>query len=697
MGKIVVGLVAFSMVAFIGTDLLQGNSTLFGDRNEVGEINGKTITYEEFNQKVNDLAYNFSLNTGRNPLSEEMDQLRQQAWQQLIVDYVFAPEFEDIGLEVTEAEIVDMVQGTNIHPQIRQYFTDPNTGEFNRQNVISFLQQLNNAQPQQRQSWLAFEATLAPSRQMQKYENLLEKTKYANKYEAKAEYQSSATATAEYLYVPFFSISDTLFEATESELEAYIEENEERYQREASKDLSYVSFKIIPSSEDSAFVREEVEALHEGLKNAQNDSTYALINSEGDNPFMTYNISDVPAALKENGEVVEEGTVTEPTIIGDYYVFHKLSEVGEWEEYFVKASHILFKADDQTQAAKDKARAEARRVLREIKSGADFAAMALEYGTDGTASRGGDLGWFGENSNFVQEFKDAAFNYRGTGLLPDVVETEFGYHIIKITEPKTNTVYKVATIRKEIFASDATLNEIYRQADLFASEVSSEEEFLQQAEELGVRVRNANGIDKNDKQVGGITNARSIVFWLFNKASDGSVSEVFEMDDSYVVAIQTGAQEEGLARVDDVRNEVTRKVIDQKKADYIIEKLEGLEGSYEEIASTYGDGAKTGSAELEMGNNSISGIGFAPVAVGTAFSLEIGESTYPFKIQNGVIMLTLTDKSLPEDVESYEAYRPVVVNNRRSLRRREQPLTYQSIYNALVEEASITDKRYKFY
>lgn len=697
MGKIVVGLVAFSMVAFIGTDLLQGNSMIFGNRNEVGEINGNTITYEQFNQKVNELAYNFSLNMGRNPLSQEMEQLRLQAWQQLIVENAFYPEFEEVGLAVPAAEEVDMVQGNNIHPQIRQYFTDPNTGQFSRQSVISFLQQLNTADAQQRASWVAFEEGLAKSRLLQKYENLLEKTNYVTTYEAKTEYMGSATASTDYLYVPFFSVSDTLFSVTESELQSYINDNEEAYKTEASKDISYIEFEIAPSSEDTAYVIQEVNTVVEGLKNAQNDSIYASINSEGNQPFTSYKRSELPAALVVDGEVIPEGEVTEPIIIGNFYTFYKLSEISEGDEAFLKASHILFRAEDETDQAKADARAEANRVLREIKNGADFGAMAAQYGTDGTASRGGDLGWFGENSSFVQEFKDAAFAFRGTGLLPNVVETEFGYHLIKITEPKTYTVYKVATIEKEIFPSDETLNEIYREADLFATEVTSIDDFNAKADERGYQVKQANNLKKNDKRVGSQVNARSIVFWLFNKADNGSVSEVFDMEDSYLVAIQTGEQEEGIASVDDVRNEVTRKVIDQKKADYIIEKLSGLSGSYEEIATSYGEGARTGTADLELGSNSFGTIGFAPKAVGTAFSLEIGESTLPFKSQNGVIMLTVTDKNTPDEVDSYEAYRPIVQNERNTFRRREEPLTMQSIYNAIVDNVSITDERYKFY
>ena len=118
-------------------------------------------------------------------------------------------------------------------------------------------------------------------------------------------------------------------------------------------------------------------------------------------------------------------------------------------------------------------------VLNEIKRGADFAEMARIHGTDGTASRGGDLGWFGENSDFDAKFKEVSFSKRGKGLVPYVVETSFGYHIIKVTEAKTKTIYKIAQIEKELFSSDQTINTIYRKAELFATETSDENTFIE--------------------------------------------------------------------------------------------------------------------------------------------------------------------------------------------------------------------------
>ncbi|MEQ8879431.1 MAG: SurA N-terminal domain-containing protein, partial [Cyclobacteriaceae bacterium] len=109
MGKIVVGVVAFSMVAFILADFLQSGSGLIGNDNEIGEIAGQEITYEEFQRQVDELSYVFAVNQNRNPLTEDLAMIREQAWNKLILEEVYYPQFEKLGITVTDAEAIDMV------------------------------------------------------------------------------------------------------------------------------------------------------------------------------------------------------------------------------------------------------------------------------------------------------------------------------------------------------------------------------------------------------------------------------------------------------------------------------------------------------------------------------------------------------------------------------------------------------------
>lgn len=706
MGKIVVVVVAATMFVFILTDLLQSNSTLLGANDtELAEISGNSIDYQDFTQKVDQLAYVFSLNNGRSPGSDDLENIRKEAWNALVLENAYRDQFNRLGLAVSDAEVIDMVQGNNIDPQIQQFFTDPNTGEFSRENVVNFLQQMSSAPAQQRQSWISFENTLKPNRTVQKYANLFEKTNYITTAEAKQLYQAqSANMSVDYLYVPFFSVPDSLFKVSDADMKSYLSDNADAFKRQESRSIVYVTFPIEPSSEDSAYLLDEIKVLQKGLETAQNDSTYATLNSDGQNAFQT--VSDpglVPEALFQNGELAPVGTVSEPILAGKTYAIVKLSAVSEGDEYFVKGRHILIPFEDDKAAARKKAEG----LIAQLKRGADFAALAAANSTDqSNANSGGDLGWFGENGNFVQPFKDAAFGFKGTGLLPSPVETTFGYHIIRIDEPKTNKTYKIARIEKEFFASDDTMNEIYRQADLLSANSSDEKSFKENAQVENYSVKTAANLGKNDTRVGTINNARSVVSWLFNKASKGSVSEVFELENSYMVAVMTGLQEEGTAQLSQVEGEVRVKVLNQQKAKYISDKLNSLSGdNYEALKAAYGEGARTGSVDLTLSSNSFPNVGLAPEAVGLAFSLEEGEKTAPFEIANGVLLITATSKGIVEDAADYSSYKVQLEGTRRGRRTvvANFPVSFypvfvpQSVDNAVKEFADIEDKRYKFY
>ena len=667
------------------------------------------FSYDIFDQKVDESLYVRIGLWERARVRKTCKTLRKEAWNALVIENAYKQEFQKLGISVTDEEVVDMVQGNNISPQIKQFFTDPNTGEFSRDAVIATLQNLSSAPAQQRQAWYSFESTLRPSRELEKYNALFAKTEYATQAEAKALYNAQNTsATVEYLYVPFFSIADSTVEFSDSDLKSYLSAHSQEYQREESRSINYVVFNIVPSAEDSAYVFEEVTALRDGLANAQNDSVYVSINSESPNGYQSISNPDlVPEALKVDGSVASVGTVTEPVLVGNKYSIVKLSDIDEDGEAFLKGSHILIKWTSESDEDKAIAKKKAQDILSKLKKGADFAELAAENSEDrSNANNGGDLGWFGENGGFVQEFKDAAFEFKGKGLLPQPVETSFGYHIIKIVEPKTTTSYKIARIEKELFAGDETMNEIYRTADILASESKDASELKATAEAQGLSVKTASNIGRNDTRVGSLNNSRNIASWVYNKASEGSVSEVFELDNSYVVAGLTTVQPKGTANLNQVRGEVQSKVANAKKAELIISKLKALnEADFTALKAAYGSEARTGSADLTLSSNSFPNVGFAPEAVGVAFSLNEGEKTAPFAIDNGVIVLNSVSKSDAQEMDSYADYVAQVKSARatRNTVVANFPLSFypimmsQRVDNAVKEFAEIEDNRYKFY
>lgn len=690
--KIIVFLIGFSIVAFVGADLLGPNSTLLGNsKTNVGEIAGTTISYQDFLAKQDEIEYNWAQSNRRTPTSNDLVSIRNLTWDALVAEYAFKNEFNSIGLDVSDEEIVDMVQGDNISPQISQAFTDPETGEFSKDNVVAFLQNLGEQTPAQRANWYNFERNLGPGRLRLKFDNLLIKTNYATEAEAKYKYQNeSNTAEINYVYVPFLSMADTAIEVSDSELNAYLSENEKEYQREESKSIKYVSFDVVPSADDTAMVVEQIEQLKAQLISTDNDSTFAVVNSDASDAFRNYTPGQLPAVFQGEDVVMGSGAFVGPVVENGSYVIYKVATMRPSDTYSARASHILFKWASDSDAEKAKAKKEARDVLRQIKNGADFAEMARLHGTDGTASKGGDLGWFSEGA-MVAPFQEAVYGASRKGVLSDVVETQFGYHIIDVTEVKTNVVYKIAKVALEIFVSDETRNKFYRDAEQFALNASNIEEFESTAKENGLSVRTAGRVRKNDRRITGIAEGRSIVYWAYNTAGQGDVSDVFEIDDQYVVAVITGEQEEGPADLESVRFEITKKVRDQKKAAIITDKLNGLSGTMDEIAAGYGEGAKVHNMPaLKLSSNSLKSVGLAPEAVGVAFSMENGETTKPFAVDNGVLVIEMVNKLEAPEISDYESYRTQV------LQQRQGRIAY-SADQTIKELAEIKDERYKFF
>ena len=690
MGKVVVGFIAFAILSFVLADLL-GPNRFFGQDTDIGKIRGETISLQEFQAVLQERENSFALSFNRQPTDRDRPTLRNQAWELLISRYAFEDEYDDVDVLVTSEEIWDMLQGKNIDPGIAQSFTNPETGEFDRATFMQYLQQLPSLPPETQLRWDMYKKELLTARQRTKYENLLVKSNYITEAEAERQYQMETVgAEVQYLYVPFYAVSDSLVQGTDDLYEDYYNRHKEEYKVDHTRDLRYVSFDIVPSEEDTALVREDILDLKAEFISVNDDSVFAKINTDGASFYNAFNKGNLPSTLAEDLDSLEVGKVFGPFQTGNNFSIYKVVQIKEDTLNHARANHILIKWTDESAGAKAEARTEARRILREIRNGADFGAMAREHGTDGTASRGGDLGWF-KTGDMVGPFQEAVFRASRKGLLNDVVETQFGYHIIEVTETRDNTIYEVATIEREILPSDETRNIVYRKADFFASQSDDLESFEASAESDSVNVLLAPKIGTNDRRVGVLGDARQVVQWLFRDASIEEVSEVFEFDDKYVVAVMDGETEEGYQRLEDVEIQIATKVKNELKGEIIINKLNDLSGSLEEIASAYGEEANIySSGDLKLNTNSLPSVGFDPEAVGRAFSLASGERTEAFASANGVLIIEMQQMTEAPEIADYAAYKDQLAQTRRGT-------DVSGIPEAIKDAAKIEDERYKFY
>jgi len=699
MTKWVVGFVAVAISAFILNDLFgNGPRSVFGNENTVGKIGGTTIRLEEYQAAVQERENNYILNFGRQPGERERPLLQQQAWDMLISQKAIKPEFEKVGVKVTTDEIWDMIQGKNIDENVKSSFLD-SAGNFDRRRLIEYINQFNSPAPIDPQAlagwqeakyrWSTFQRDLGLGRERIKYENLLIKTNYVTEAEAERDYHTqNDVAEVRYLYVPFFVISDST--VSDSDLKDYYNRNKGKYKAEQTRSLSYVTFPIRASSADSAQIKQELEKLAADFKTVTEDSVFAASNTEGTEPFTKYSNSTLPTFLADQKEKLTTGTVLGPFLDGGSYKVVKVVRFGKDTVGNAKASHILIRWDAETDAAKKVAKEKAKKILGEIKAGADFAAKAREFGTDGTSSRGGDLGWFA-SGQMVKPFEQAVFSAKKTGVLNDVVETQFGYHIIDVTGLADYTTYSVATIEIAISPSDETQNEAFLKAQTFASDLAGVEEFKEKAKKEGLMVMNANDLKTADRRINDLGEARAMITWLFRDAKVGKVSDVFDLDADYTVAVMTGETEEGIRSFDDVKEEIRPAALNEVKGKKIIETLNAKKGTLEEMAKAFGsDAMVNSSSDLKLNSNTLPSVGLDPIAVGKIFSLESGKQSEPFAGENGVLVVELKNKTVAPAVGDYAMFKNQLLqglNGRAAY----------SISEALKEGANIQDKRYKYF
>jgi peptidyl-prolyl cis-trans isomerase D len=688
-----IGVIAGGLILFLlGGDLLSpGSSLLNSNQNIVGEIAGEEITLEEFTLKVEEYKASFQQRTGRVAAEPEMVSVREQAWQALIVERVFEKEYDKLGLTVSSEELIDMVQGKNIVPELRSQLVNPQTGQFDKTQLITFLQSLETADPAQQAAWAQQEKLFAQARNRVKYDNLLATTEYATTAEAKLEHKATNTiADASVLFLPYYVIPDGEVKIQDSDLAAYLSKNQEKFKVGNSANLEYVSFSIQPSGEDSAAVIAKITELTAGLKVATADSVFVSENSELQQPFQTYAPGDeLPASLTTNVASLVKGETYGPFITANSsYVAYKVVDQYEGTPK-MRASHILFGTEGMDEAAKAAVKTQAETVLADVKATGNFADAARQYGQDGTAQNGGDLGWFAK-ADFVEAFANASYAASAKGLLPNLVETEYGFHIIDVTELPTAAYTKLAVLELELVASDLTRNEAFRNADAFVSEAGNRNEFTEKATENGFRIIQANNVDATSRNLNNITDARSVVIWAFGEAAAGEVSEVFELDNAYLVATLVSKKEEGEAKLEDVKDQVKQLVLNEKKAAMIQQKLAG-KTTLAQMKAVYPDASLNEVPGLRLSDSVIPGIGFAPKAIGSIFGLKTkGQLTKPVQEDIGVVIALLNNLTPAAEIGDYTAYQAQLAQGA------SQRMTYQ-IMMALQELAKVKDYRYKFF
>ncbi len=688
---LLVGIIALALLVFVLEQAFQSKNSFFaGDRTKVAEIAGKDVNIQEFEARV-EAALENEKNKSDKPLDDNtVDNLKNQAWNQLLFEKIMQPHYDDLGITVSTDELFDMVQGKEPHTSVKQAFTDPKTGEFNPAQVINFLKNMDNDKTgATRDRWLKFEAAIKQERIANKYNTIIKQGFYVTKNEAKRDHIAKGkTAKFSYLVKRYIDIQDSTIKVTDADLQKYYNENKNKYKQESTtRSFDFITYDVLPSKEDNINTEEQLKKLVDEFKTVTDDSSYVNGNSDVKFAERYSKKGELPPMLDTVVFKAPIGTVMGPYFENNVYKLAKVMKV-KMSSDSVKARHILIKIDG-TDTAKYMARADS--IKNAIKKGKKFEDLAKLLSKDpGSGAKGGDLGWFAEGM-MVPTFNDACFQGK-KGDMP-IVKSQFGIHIIEITDKKVETPkVMMAVIERNALPSSQTFQSYYQKASEFAGKNSSVELFDKAVIDQGLNKRIAENIKDIDKNVNGLENSREVVRWAYNEdTKKGSVSKVFELGNKYVIAILKDIKEKGVLPLESVKPAVELEAKKGKKAEQYIASFKGAitgASSLEQIAPKVN--TKVEAVENQtFASSSIQGLGREPQVVGTIFGIKANTISAPIKGESGVYVIKVTEVKEASTEINYDEAKKQMLSGMKNR------VDYE-MFEALKAKANIVDNRAKF-
>lgn len=696
-----IGIVGFSLVAFILGDLLTSNrSFLGGSDSTVGIIGGSKIKIQDFEAKVQELENSYKLNTNKETIDQNtLEQLRDQAWGQFLNDKLLGKQYEKTGISVSSEELFDMVQGKNVHPQIKEAFKDPNTGQFNASNVVQFLKNMDNDQTgRTRLQWVNFEKAIRDERESQKFNDLVKMGLYATAEEAKRDYSAKTrTASIKYILMPFASIADSTIKPSDKDLNNYYSSNKAKYKQEASRKVEYVIFDVVPSTDDHRAAEEYIAKLREPLAASASDSAFITSNADTRPDFTFHKKGTLSPVLDTVMFSSPVGTVIGPYNENNAYKIAKLMAVKDAPDS-VKVSHALvaYKGSERAPANVTRSLEEAKAMADSLfklceKDAKKFIDIAKNVSDDAvSAGKDGDLGWITMDSPMDEEFKKGSFSISKENV--KVVESKFGFHIIKVLDvTKPQKQVQVGIIDRIVEPGSKTYQSVFAKANEFAGKNNTAAAFDEACTKEGLNKRVLETLSEAEKNIPGIESPRELVRWAFRAKKD-EVSKAFEFGNKFVVAKVAGIKEKGFASLEDVKQSVTEAVIKELKANQLTEKL----NSYMTAGITLDQlSQKTGQMILNADGISFSspyikGMGMEPEVVGALFAMKAGQLSKPIKGETGVYVILAETFNEPPAAADFSA-------NKKSLMQSLGSRSTYEVFNALKEKANVEDRRGKFY
>jgi peptidyl-prolyl cis-trans isomerase D len=699
---LLVGVVGLALLAFIIGDFLKSGSTFFHQSKEkIVIVDGQPIGYQEFMKRVEDMTDAYKNNYGGALPENQQDQIRQAVYDEMVGKILLDNESEKTGLTVGAEELTDMIMGRNISPMIQQYFRNPQTGVFDRNALMQFLQVIESEDmwenysdadrqqlASQKMQWDDMKKSIVEQKKIGKFAMFLSSAMVSNAIDAKAAYdENSVNVDFNFVAQPYTSIPDSAVVVSDSELKALYERRKGEFKQDEARVIDYISVAIAPSSKDIQEALVRLDTVRSELQ--RTDDVADIINDNSDVKYADVYFST--ATLNESERVFVSkahiGDVEGPVSEGNnvYYV-HKLIDRKEAPDS-VKLNLIALPnfTDDVKLAAY------ADSLMHVVAGGKAFTQMVSEL-TNGQGN--GEVGWQTELSllrnGLDAKFADAIFKSDINKVF--LQKTAFRNYLVQVSE-KTKPVakYKVGSVQYAITASQETMNKIYNDLSAYITNNNKLESFKNSGDGAGYIVRKEIPVYAAQFGLPSVESSRPVIRWAFNN-SKGSISEIMQCGDYYVVAAIEGTLKEGYRPLRDVSDILKRELLNQKKGEKIVKSLEAKNSASLE---DYAREMNTEPQEVKFVTFStprISGIGTDPAVNVAAISTEKGKISKPFAGRTAAYVLQVTDKNA-----NGQAFDEKTQMQQLDMQNGYRIMSFMQNNALLKESAKIEDNRIRFF
>ena len=695
---LLIAIIGLALLAFVLQDLFQ--STGRHREYNVAVIDGEKIPYKDFEDLKNKNLENMKRSAGNGLTSSQTYNVYNNTLEQMIKEHIMNKEYNAIGMNVTADELYDQFLGEEPHQWVVQNFSDGN-GNFNRQAVESYMQNLDNAPIEYRNQWIDFENAIKDNRLETKFDNLVKASYFVPSKLAQKYYENkNVKATAEVVALRYTTIPDSTVVVTDQDNKKFYQENKYKFETDETRGIEYVVFDIKPSAQDDQDAQKLVNEMKEDFTSTDNVASYVNANSDQRYDSTWLASTDVPAAIEN---IIFEGGNQPGFVYGPYFDdnSYNLVRIVDLQNRAdsLKASHILIAyqgalRSEDTVTTKERAQAIADSLATVLKKNVKktelFEELATSLSTDkGSASKGGDLDWFTDGT-MVYNFNEFVMN-NPVGTI-GVVETPFGFHVIKVTgKTEMKPKARLAFLKHELTPSTKTYQDVFAQANKFVTENRNYDQFNAAIEAQGITKRSMPRMNASTYQITGIDNPRQIVRWAFDdKTKIGDVSSIFELDNMFVVAALTDVVPEGYAPMEKILEQSKYQILNKKKGEIAVEKMKACGTDYDRMVSELGAESTTVS-DVYLDNRVLGNFGVEADIVGTIMGMKEGEVAGPVAGNSSAFVIKnvkIANVSENPDLSSTLRDKTAQFNNK---------VLNGGVYSALKNNAKIEDNRVLFY